>query len=57
MTLNQPDTEFVGGGTNFFQVDDDRPVGNLYRPREVGSVVLFSGRHLHEGRLWWYNCM
>ena len=49
MTLNQPDQEFMGGGTNFFQVND-RPGGNLFRPQEVGSVVLFSGRHLHEGR-------
>ena len=54
MTLNQPDTEFMGGGTNFFQVDG-RPGGSLYRPQEVGSVVLFSGRHLHEGILW-FQC-
>ena len=51
MTLNQPDTEFMGGGTNFFQVEG-QPGGSLYRPQEVGSVVLFSGRHLHEGILW-----
>lgn len=50
MTLNQPDKEFTGGGTKFFELDQQSTQnGTLFRPKGVGSLVLFSGRHLHEG--------
>ena len=49
MTLNPPDTEFTGGGTQFFEIDQHNQGGTLFRPKDVGSLVLFSGRHLHEG--------
>ena len=48
LTLNQPDKEFSGGGTCFFDSKSSQS-GVLYRPSEVGSVVLFSGRQFHEG--------
>lgn len=43
INLNCPDIDFFGGGTMFM---DDSIV---YRPKEVGTAVLFNGKNLHMG--------
>jgi hypothetical protein len=50
MALNSPDVEFRGGGTKFFPSEQSREdEGLVYRPKAAGDVLVFSGRHFHEG--------
>lgn len=47
VTLNDPTTDFIGGGTRFVETFAG---GVTYRPTTIGSAVLFSGKNTHEGR-------
>ena len=42
-SLNDPKIEFTGGGTRF--LDN----GITYRPTEIGTAVIFSGKNKHDG--------
>ena len=42
-SLNDPKIEFTGGGTRFLDS------GITYRPTEIGTAVIFSGKNKHEG--------
>jgi hypothetical protein len=43
VALNDPSSQFTGGGTRFTESDC------TYRPDKVGTAVIFSGKNEHEG--------
>ena len=45
VALNNPSTEFTGGGTRFTSSD------LTYRPSTAGTAVIFSGKNEHEGKI------
>lgn len=53
ITLNQPDVDFVGGGTRLLDEgvvgEDGLPTGVVHRPTDAGGIVAFNGKGLHEG--------